>query len=77
MLVVGPQRLHERDGAQRAGLRGRDELGLVAQVLGLRGGAVGEVGEAGERLVMELEQRIGMPGQGVPIDSPRTSLTRA
>src|SRR2546429_8132852 len=46
-------------------MRRIQKLGLVEQVLGLGGRAVGIVGEEGERLVMKLKQRVGMAGQRV------------
>ena len=45
--------------------RGGHEVGLVLQVRRLGGGAVGVLGEVGERLMMKLEQRIRMAGECV------------
>ena len=65
VLVVGPDRLIEAHRRQGVGADGLDEIGLVLQVGGLAGRAVGIVGVVVEGLVVELEQGIRVAGEGV------------
>ena len=59
MLVLIAERLHEAHLGQRPILGGGDELDLVLQVCRTIGGAGGVAREVVERLMVELEGRIG------------------
>jgi hypothetical protein len=65
VLVVQADGLHERHRGEGTGAQGGEEVLLVLQVRSLCRRAVGVVREVDERLVVELEQRIGMPRECV------------
>jgi hypothetical protein len=65
VLVYFTERLDERDGREVSVLGGGEEFRLVAQVLRLRGGAVGVVREVGERLMVKLKKGIRVPCERV------------
>jgi hypothetical protein len=80
MLVVGADRLVERDRRQVAAVDRGDQVLLVLEMLRLGLAAVGELLEVGERLVVELERWIGLAGQGVVpaagVPGPADALVR-
>src|SRR5712672_3173478 len=65
MLVHLAEGLDEGDGRQRSRTRGRDEFGLVFQMLRFRCGSIGEVRKVGKGLVMELKERVGVSGKRI------------
>ncbi len=65
MLVVAAERLVEDHRRQVAGGDVGEEVGLVLEMLALRLGAVGEIREIGEGLVVVLEARIGLAGKRI------------
>src|SRR5262249_46887044 len=65
VLVILAKRRDERHRRERVVLQRGEEFGLVAQVDFLRLGAVGVIGEEGERLVVILEEGIGVTSQRV------------
>jgi hypothetical protein len=65
VLVLPAKGLQESHGRQGTALKVREEIFLVLQVCGLRRGPIGELPEEGERLMVELEEPVGVTIEGV------------
>src|SRR6266545_529175 len=65
VFVVGAGRLDKRNGRQGVVVCRAQKVLFVVQVRGLAGRSIAVFGDVGEWLVIELEQRIGVPGRSI------------